>query len=206
MRLLIFVGFLATIVGVHATVAAATFELAPQVTKEINVNIGSDPTWLPRPEQQSLALETVELYLETIDGARYAEAYAMHDPVFQAYQTLDLFIELEERVRTVAGPTELWRVLKVTWSKDPEYAPGPGIYAAIDLTALFEKADRYCGYIILYQETETSDFRVMRREFSILDNASASSIEAEQSKAHVEELWAEMSQYCPNYVPITEIQ
>jgi hypothetical protein len=206
MRISIFAGLVCALVGTQTAASAATLELAPLVPNEINVTADSTPGWIPTPEQQEQALKTVELYLDTIDGARYAEAYEMHAEVFRQQQTLSQFTELEEKVRTIAGSAEFWRALKITWSKDPARAPYPGTYAAIDLTALFEKADRYCGYIILYQEADGSDFVVMRREYSILDNASARSIEAEHSKEHLESLWAQMSQYCPNYVPITEAQ
>lgn len=206
MRLLIFAGLFVAFVGTYTIASAATLELSPRIVNEINVTTESTPGWLPTSEQQADALMTLESYLDAVDGARLAEAYEMHHEGLREFQTLTEFTEIEERTRTTAGSAELWRVLKVTWSKDPVSAPMPGIYAAIDLTALFEKADRYCGFIILYQETATSDFFIVRREYSMIDNASALSIQAENSSEYLEELWAQMSQYCPNYVPIAEIQ
>ncbi|MEX0807878.1 MAG: DUF4019 domain-containing protein [Dongiaceae bacterium] len=202
----IFAVTMLALIGLHSAVFAATLEFAPGVGTEINVTTESTPGWIPTPEQQQKALRTVEALLDALDEIRYADAYEMYDQGMKQLQTLNQFIELEERIRAMSGPAELWRVLKVTWSKNPVSAPIPGIYAAIDLTVLFEKTDRYCGYVILHQKIDDSDFVVMRREYNLLDNATAQAIEAQHSKEKLEQVWAQLTQACPNYAPIAKTQ
>lgn len=107
MRLTIFAGLLVALVGMHMTASAAVLELAPQIANEINVTTESTPGWISTPEQQAEALVAVELYLDAVDGARYAKAYEMHHEGLRAFQTLTEFTEIEENVRTMAGSAEL---------------------------------------------------------------------------------------------------
>ena len=109
-------------------------------------------------------------------------------------------LRMSKKFRTLAGRVKFWRILKVTWTKDSARAPFPGTYAAIDLVAQFANIDRDCGYIVVYQQADSSDFKIMRRENNYLDNATARAIEQKNSSAEVVKAWAQLSRHCPNYV------
>jgi hypothetical protein len=177
MKLLTVAGALILAIGAVTPATAVTLELSGEVTKEINVTTDSSPGWIPAIEQRQRAIKTIEVFLEALERARDEEAYAMLAALNQRQETLELFTQNSQKFRAVAGPSKFWRVQKVTWTKDPARAPFPGFYAAIDLTAQFANADRYCGYIVVYQRPEGGNFTIMRRESTYLDNATARSID-----------------------------
>ena len=200
MRFWIFAAALASaIVAISSIAAAATLEISPGTLNEINVTSDSSPGWVPTPEQQRRALAFVQAYLAAIESGRYAEAYALQHEVNKRAQTLEQFSQAAQNFTARAGSNKFWRVLKITWTKDPAKAPFPGIYAAVDLAGQFVNVDRDCGYMILYQPSPSSDFLLMRRENNYMDNATARQIEAQRSRAELQRLWAELSRHCPNY-------
>ena len=109
------------------------------------------------------------------------------------------FMKMSDQFRSRAGPLLERRLLKFTWLKDPAGAPFPGIYVAVDIATKFEKIDRHCGYIVLYQQPSGGSFQVMRAESNFIDNASAKKIQTTQSKLELDKAWTELSRYCPNF-------
>jgi hypothetical protein len=53
---------------------------------------------------------------------------------------------------------------------------------------------------VLYQPGLGGDFTIVHLENNYMDNASA----RQKSKVEVAKMWAELSRYCPNYVPQPE--
>jgi hypothetical protein len=206
MKLLVLAGAMIVAIGMVTAAAAVALELSSETTNEINVTADSSPGWIPTTEQRQRAIKTVEAFLDAVEGGRYPEAYGMQTEDIKRIQTLAQFAEDAQKFRAQAGAVKFWRVLKVTWTKDPARAPSPGIYAAFDLTAQFANVDRDCGYIVLYQRPAGGDFTIIRRENNYLDNATARGIEGKQSKAEVAKVWGQLSRYCPNYVSSRDAQ
>jgi Protein of unknown function (DUF4019) len=200
MKSLVFTGALTLAIGMVSAAAAVTLELSSGTMNEINLTTDSSQGWIPTAEQRQRVLKTVEVFLDAVEGGRYAEAYELQTEINKHNRTLAQFTQDAQKFRALAGPVKFWRVLKVTWTKDPAHAPFPGIYAAIDLAGQFANVDRDCGYMVLYQQPASGDFTVMRRENNYLDNATARNIEEKQSKAEVAKVWGQLSRYCPNYV------
>jgi hypothetical protein len=184
---------------IEAADAAVKLEFAPNVKGEVNVTPDSTPGWIPSIGLRQQAIKIVEMLVDALEGGRYAEAYGLLSDVNKRAQTLAQFTQNEEKFRILAGPVKFWRVLKITWTKDSARAPFPGTYAAIDLAAQFANIDRDCGYIVVYQQADGSDFKIMRRENNYLDNATARAIEQKNSSAEVVKAWAQLSRHCPNY-------
>lgn len=178
---------------------AGTFEIPRAIPNEINVTSDSKPGWIPTAEQMDAALKIVQTFLDAEETGRYAEAYSLQTDRAKQGQTLAQFSELSEKFRAQAGPLKFWRVLKVTWTKDPAQAPSPGTYAAVDLAGQFANVDRDCGYIVVYQPPSGGAFAIMRRENNYLDNNTANKIEQTRSKAELSMIWAQVSRNCPNY-------
>lgn len=203
MKLLPIGGAITLLIGT-ATAAPLKLELPANIKGEINLTTDSRPGWMPSAEQRQRALKAVEVLLDALEGGRYAEAYALLSDVNKRSQTLAQFIQEQQKFRSVAGPAKFWRVLKVTWTKDPVRAPLPGAYAAVDLAAQFANVDRDCGYIVVYQKPDGGDFTVMRRENNYIDNATALAIEEKHSRADLLKVWGQLSRHCPNYVPAVD--
>jgi Protein of unknown function (DUF4019) len=199
MKSLVLAGALILATGFVSANAVVALELSAGVASEINVTTDSSRGWIPTAEQRRRALKTVEVFLDAVEGGRYGEAYGLQAEISKRLQTLAQFTEDAQKFRALAGPVKSWRVLKITWTKDPAQAPLPGIYAAIDLAGQFANVDRDCGYMVLYQQPADGDFTIMRRENNYLDNAAARQIEEKRSKAEVMKLWSQLSRNCPNY-------
>jgi hypothetical protein len=197
MKLLAAAGALLLLIG--AAAAAVKLQVPPNIKGEINVTSDSTRGWIPSIEQRQLALKIVGMLLDALDGGRYAEAYGLLTDVNKGALTLAQFTQNEQKFRTLAGHVKFWRILKVTWTKDPARAQFPGIYAAIDLAAQYANIDRDCGYIVLYQKADGAGFTILRREHNYLDNATARAIEEKYSSAAVVKAWALLSKNCPNY-------
>jgi hypothetical protein len=201
-KLLSVSGAMIVAIAIVRGAAALTLELSSSAMNEINLTSDSSPGWIPTAEQRQRVVQTVELFLGAVVGARYAEAFGMLSEINQRSQTLAQFSQDAQKFQALAGPVKFWRILKVTWTKDPDpaHGPSPGTYAAVDLAAQFANVDRHCGYIVLYQRPTGGDFTIMRRENNFLDNATALDIERKYSKAEVANRWRQLSRYCPNYV------
>jgi len=134
MNLSVFVGTLAFAIGaMPATAAPTTFETSPGVMAEINVTSDSSRGWIPTLDQRQHAIKTVEILHDAIDGGRYDEAYGLQVEPLKHIITATKFKQDAENFKATAGPIKFWRVVKITWTKDPAQAPFPGVYAAVDL-------------------------------------------------------------------------
>lgn len=206
MKSLAVVTALTLAVGMPLAADAIRSDLPAAVRNEINVTTNSSPGWIPTAEQRQRALKTVRMFLDAVEGGRYAEAYGLQNELIKRNQTPAQFTQDAQKFTVLAGPVKLWTVLKVTWTKDPAQAPLPGIYAAIDLAGQFANVDRDCGYMVLYQRSADTDFTIMRRENNYLDNATVRDIEQKQSKAAVAKVWGQLARHCPNYVSLPRRQ
>jgi hypothetical protein len=190
--------------AISAVLAGSPALAANEPARVINVTTDSAPGWTPSGELEKTAVRTAQTYLADMDGRRYAEAYTALDPL-NRHETTDAFAARVQRFNDLAGPVLERRVVKVTWTKDPAHAPGPGVYVAIDLISRFANIDRHCGYVVLYQPPAGGGFHVMRQEDNFLDNAAAATIAKQQSAAAVDQAWAQASANCPNYSPASPV-
>ena len=114
-------------------------------------------------------------------------------------EPFDAFAKRQSTLKDQAAPVKERRIAKITWTKEPALAPAAGIYAAVDLVSRFANIDRHCGYIVLYQSDARAPFLVTRREDNYMTNDQAHQIELKRSQKAVDETWAQLARYCPNY-------
>jgi len=162
---------------------------APRV---INITTDSAPGWLPSVAQGDMAEQTARDYLAAEDAGRAEDAYGYFADLNKQNTSLADYKTNIEKMNAEIGPVIERRIVKVTWTKDSPQAPIPGVYAAIDLVSRFANADRYCGFLILYQASAGGDFKVMREEANFMNNQTASASGADEA-------WAKLSTNCPNY-------
>ncbi len=184
---------------ISALCLGLTLSAHADAPREINITSDSAPGWLPTIEQSDVAERTARAYLAAEDAGRAEDAYKFFADLQKKDISLEEFRSDVAHLRVQLGAPIERRIVKVTWTKDSQAAPIPGVYAAIDLASRFENADRHCGYLILYQPDSGGDFQVMREESNILDNATAADIARKGSQADVEAVWAKLSANCPNF-------
>lgn len=168
----------------------------------INVTSDSAPGWLPSAEQRAQVPQITHDFLAALDSGLYPKAYGLMTESQRSQETFDQFSERVKEFNAQAGAATERRILKVIWTKDPANAPAPGVYAAVDLASHFEKIDRHCGYIVLYQSRAGMPFLVTRQEDNFITNEHARQIAMEQSPQSVDEIWSRLSRNCPNYATV----
>ncbi|CAN5407535.1 hypothetical protein BH10PSE4_BH10PSE4_17590 [soil metagenome] len=169
----------------------------PAVDAPRQVNVTSDSAfgWIPSREQEAAAADAATTFLGARDRGMAPDAYALLADKNQGQMPYVEFSQDLARFNTEAGAVIERRIVTTTWTKDSPTAPVPGVYAALDLVSRFERIDRHCGFLILYQAPTGGSFRVMRQEDNYIDNATAKRM----SKAEIETTWARLSARCPNY-------
>jgi hypothetical protein len=189
----------APIAAAVASVALWGTPLGGEAAEPRVVNITSDsaPGWLPSEGLERDARKTAEAFFKARDAGRGRDAYALLDPIMARDQPYDVFAADLGRLNGEVGTVKERRILKVTWTKDPAQAPAPGVYAAIDLAAHFATADRYCGFVVLYQPPSGGAFRVMRIEENFITNGTAEKIRANAGQGQLDAAWQALAANCP---------
>jgi uncharacterized protein DUF4019 len=146
-----------------------------------------------RPAQDEVILRLTRGYQSAKDARDYKRAYAFMSPSFKASLPFATFTANADRFNAAAGKVRERRVVKVTWLRSPPTpAPLPGIYAAVDFVGKFANIDRYCGYIVFYQQPSGA-FLLVREE----ENYMTRQTEGTSSPQEAERMWAQLSKFCP---------
>ena len=177
----------------HAPAAAAA------ASEQINVTSDSAPGWVPSAEQRTQVPEATREFLDALDTGQYQKAYGLMGEGQRALESFDRFSKRIGEFNATAGAAKQRRIVKITWTKDPAKAPAPGVYAAVDLASRFDKVDRHCGYIVLYQSNPSTPFLVVHQEDNYITNEHAQKIATTQSPQALDDLWERLSKNCPNY-------
>lgn len=181
---------LAACLAVAATVAAA--QPAP---RQLYITADSEHGWRPTPELEAQARRAAFDYLDALDQGQAAAAYDRLADQNKARVARADYLRDAAVFHMKSGPVVRHAITRTTWTKDAPNGPAPGVYAAIDISSRYVKVDRHCGTLIMYQPPAGGDFRVMREDFTWIDNASASRFTGRE----IETYWAQVSARCPNY-------
>lgn len=192
----------AAVLGLGLSGPAAAFTMsssdrAPFVTLSPDSRVG----WLPDQELASASIRALGGYLEAIDTLRFADAYDRLTDSRKRQESLGAFTARERSFREESGPAVEWRVLHVTWARDPVQSSGPGTYAVFDLSGRFQNIDRQCGYLIFYQAPSGGDFKVLRLESNYMPRPKPGTADTPQARAEMDRVWTALSAACPSYVP-----
>lgn len=147
----------------------------------------------PRVTQAEAAREA---YWQAVDADDYGSAFAMMTDAMQSSSSADAYAADHNRLRGDVGAVVERRVMRTTVYDNPPNAPASGVYVAFDIVARFELADRYCGYIILHQQTPGTAFRVTRVDQTYFANSQAA------NAPDANQTWQQLAtQFCPGWQP-----
>ncbi len=141
-----------------------------------------------------------EAYLAASERGDATTAYSMHNPGLQALESEAQFASHIAQLNAVLGPLIERQITRTTVYTNP---PGvdPGVYVAFDMIGRFENADRYCGYIIIFQPPAGAP-KVARIEQNFLLNASADQTTRNAGQPSADQVWTQMAtQNCPGWAP-----
>lgn len=180
--------------------ASAGNQIAQRINpRVINVTADSTPGWLPSEALEAEADTVLNRYFRNFDMGNDQGLWELTGDGFKSITTYAEFQAGNIRTRADLGRLIKLKILKVTWTKDPAEAPGPGIYVAIDIAGQFTRAKRQCGYVVLFKATENDPLRLGRIENTYLTDAVAKQIAKGKSPAEVDRVWSLAAAHCPNY-------
>ena len=127
------------------------------------ISAGGGAALTPSRADQQAVLAASYRYFAAKDVGRYAEAHAVLSDRLKRRFPLANWMRSAGDFNAQAGPVRGRRVVEITWYKDPEDAPEPGLYVAADFSAEFEKLEFVCGYLMWRVQPDGS-FRLAREE------------------------------------------
>jgi len=142
-----------------------------------------DPNWQPSDEVKQEAVDTVDIYMQTVNEEKYTEAYKMLSSGMQNLSTREEWSQYQVEFQKTSGGDALYTNVRVTWYKDPEGAAAPGIYAAFDIECKYKNIN-ICDEVIILHKQNADPFRVMRHERNYIDKET----EVELIKQKLEEM------------------
>lgn len=128
----------------------------------------ADPNWQPDAGDYQAVIDTVTKYFNAKDSGDVAASYALLDGGMGL--SLKEWKSTSDDFTTHTGAATSHKVVKLTWYKDPQNAPEPGVYAAADFVDHYEKATD-CGYLAMHQKPDGS-FLVIHEQDGFLPNQS----------------------------------
>ena len=179
--------------------AVACFWSSLLFGSDIFLEPGSEPGWRPADGAEQDVLEKMRSVLSEMNDGLYEQAYWNLDPSLKASMNEDQFAALNGPSREELGSMKTLRVLRVTWIKPRSETGLTGIYASVDITRTFERAQRDCGYIALHQAPDDPNWWVVRLDDHVMPDAIYDDMIRKGKTKEAEALWARLKQGCPNY-------
>lgn len=107
--------------------------------------------WQPSPADENEVATQTQHYFDLIDAADAQGVLAMMTELNRAGMDLQERQAQMNAFRRDAGAPGERRIIHTTWYVNPDGAPVPGVYVAIDFERSFSRMLVYCGYIVLYR-------------------------------------------------------
>jgi hypothetical protein len=115
-----------------------------------------------RADQQKILAASYG-YFSAKDASRYGQAHAYLSSRMKRRFPLASWSQSAAEFNAEAGAVRGRRVVEITWYKDPQDAPEPGLYVAADYSAEFAGAEFVCGYL-MWQVSANGGLSLVREE------------------------------------------
>ncbi|NKB32429.1 MAG: DUF4019 domain-containing protein [Pseudomonadales bacterium] len=125
----------------------------------------------PHPRQDE-AIEIANEWLDLLEENDVANSFDLYTDLYKSMTTTITWEQELETERTTLGKLVSRELRRAVMYENPENAPLPGTYAAVEFDSVYEHARRHSQTIILHSEN-SEPFRVMRREVRQLLNRSS---------------------------------
>lgn len=130
------------------------------VTPSTRSYVAAPSDWKPSAADETAVRKAFQAYYERRDGGDLVGAKAMFAPDALASDSSwqQQMAEFNQRIGKGAR-----RITGVTWYVNPEGAPHPGVYAAVDFIGDFAQTHFYCGYLVFFRTAEGA-YEITREE------------------------------------------
>lgn len=142
------------------------FSRAFSCTRPIDRNFAAAPSdWKPAAADEADVRRIFQSYYARRDAGDFRAARAMFSPEAVAEDSSwpKQMAEFNEQVGTGTR-----RIASLTWYVNPDSAPHPGVYVAVDFVGDFAGTHFYCGYIVLFR-TAPGTYEITREEQNRFD-------------------------------------
>lgn len=136
------------------------FSRAFSCVTPIERNFAAAPAdWKPSVADEADVRQVFQTYYKRRDAGDFQGAKAMFAP--EAVAMDSNWPEQMTKFHQAIGPGTR-RITGVTWYVNPESAPHPGVYVAVDFIGEFARAHFYCGYVVLFRTA--AGYEITREE------------------------------------------
>jgi hypothetical protein len=118
------------------------------------------------PREQE-AVETATSWLDLVENGEAEKSYELFADSYQSSISEEHWKASVKESNAELGALRSRKLKRVVFYQDPENAPLPGTYAAVEFDSVYENARKHFQYIILHS-LSGEPFRVMRLESKVL--------------------------------------
>jgi hypothetical protein len=158
----------------------------------------TDPNWRPSDKDSQAVIDTVTKFFAAKDSGNIAASYALLDGGMGL--SFNEWKSTSEDSAAKTGAATAHKVVKLTWYKDPQDAPAPGVYAAADFVDHYEKVTD-CGYLSLHRRSDGSFLVVHEQDGFISDQSNMTAAQLAELKTKLGCVGDE-----PAPAPLAEVQ
>jgi hypothetical protein len=116
--------------------------------------------------RESEAVKIANDWLNIVENGDDIQSFLMLAPIFQKNLTQNTWRESVLDGVAKTGKLISRRLRRVVWYDNPENAPLPGLYVAIEFDSIFENTDKHFQFIILHSQNG-EPFKIMRKEVDV---------------------------------------
>jgi len=116
---------------------------------------------------EAIDLKTGE-YFAAMDAGKYDAAYAMLTKSMKELMSLDQWSSMKKKADLDLGKLLRRSRTNVTWYQDPQDAPAPGLYVAVDFESAYLNSASHTEYVIWYRFNDKEEFKLMRHEVTFM--------------------------------------
>lgn len=129
---------------------------------------------LPTRPREKEAVDFAVAWLDLVEAGDEARSYELLTPTFQHNLTRADWHAAVAATKATQGKLQQRSLRRVVWYDNPENAPLPGVYAAVEFDSVFEKSNKHFRYVVLHSQ-DGAPFRVMRSESTSSNDGSKES-------------------------------
>jgi hypothetical protein len=127
----------------------------------------------PTPAEAEEVRRLGETYLGHLDRGEYDQAHAMFTADMRRMAPLQAWRETTRASHVEWGTLEGREQVRITAYRDPEGAPRPGLYIAVDYVSRYANLAQHTQYLMWYREPGGRTFALTRHETNAVEKQAA---------------------------------
>ena len=122
-----------------------------------------------RHPREAEAERVATAWLELLDAGNATDAFDQLTDIFKGNLTPEIWKTTNEESRRNLGQLISRTFRRVVIYEDPQNAPLPGTYAAVEYDSAYQNADKHSDYVVLHSQ-HNEPFKVTRHESTFVLN------------------------------------